>query len=261
MSFPYVGVTDVPRADFVLRILDLFKDDLLRIGRVFAPGVMMSRKTLHGLPTKWASVFLPNDRIASAFVPHPLAMNVLHYADYDPTDPEDVVRDLSQAVFWGGDHLRALQLDMVWPHPQSLKAFLGERLRPIEIILQVSPRALEKVPTPELLALRLAEYEGLVSYILIDPSMGRGVGMNPEESLRTARIVRSALPSVQIVFAGGLSADTVSLLQPFFAEFPSLSVDAQAGLRPTRNALDPLDWDMTARYIEAMIAVVARAGS
>ena len=73
--------------------------------------------------------------------------------------------------------------------------------------------------------------------------------MDATELLSFARIISATFPEIGIGVAGGLGPDTIQLVKPLAEEFWDLSIDAQGRLRPSGNALDPINWDMAARYI------------
>ncbi len=121
-----------------------------------------------------------------------------------------------------------------------------------EIIIQVSGRAIEEAGNdPDEVVSRLREYDELdvLDRVLLDKSMGRGLGMNAEALRPFAQAIKKAFPSVGLVVAGGLGPDTLHLMEPLLGEFPNISIDAQGKLRPSGNSLDPIDWDLAERYL------------
>jgi hypothetical protein len=64
-----------------------------------------------------------------------------------------------------------------------------------------------------------------------------------------ARAINEAFPNLGIAAAGGLGPKSVGLVEPLYQGFPDLSIDAQGKLRPSGDALDPIDWDMAAEYL------------
>src|SRR5258708_4176683 len=184
-------------------------------------GLMMSHKTLHGLPTKWSSVFPPKESIKDIFAwQNPLVMNTLHYADYEGVE---IASSLELATEFAGPHLDALQLDMIWPHPRLLaKQFLSMDDFP------GIPQAGEDVArscragvnnNPNLLASRLAAYGATIDYVLLDKSMGTGKGLDANFLQPFIAKIKNALPNLGIVIAGGLGPETMLLVQPLAAEF------------------------------------------
>ena len=252
---PYIGITD-----FMLRSeVEAMMKVMRSCGSPYplAVGVMMSRKTLLGLPTKWATAFPANDRIATIFVDDDDAMNVLHYADYDAASSDE---DLRRAALLGGPLLDAIQFDMIWPNETDLLS-LKWRNPHLGFVLQVGANAMAaEGDEPARVARRLERYreKGLVDYVLLDKSMGRGLGMDATVLLPFVRRIKDALPDVGIVVAGGLGPETTHLVEPILREFPDVSIDAQGQLRRSGDARDPIEWDRAAHYLLCANALYAR---
>ena len=249
MHNPYIGITDFMNSNQVHEMLKVFIENR-RTGseRKLHVGVMMSYKTLHGLPTKWQTAFPPKETVSSIFLGYEYAgiFNVLHYADYDGIDVSD---NLLLATGFGGQNLDALQLDMIWPLPEIVKNY-RQRYPNIQIILQGNTKALEAVGNdiPTFIK-RLAEYGDSIDFILLDKSMGRGLGMDAVGLIPIAQAINDSLPSLGLAAAGGLGPETLHLVEPMAKVFPNLSIDAQGKLRPSGNALDPIDWEMAKNYL------------
>lgn len=248
MKNPYIGITDfmsVTQVNEVLHFLNVGRRPTI-VTRSLGVGVMMSRKTLNGLPTKWSTAFPKNADVAKIFIDHPDVYNVLHYADFEPID---VFENLSKAVDLGGDNLQALQLDMCWPDPKDLQR-LKDNHPHLDLILQVGRKAFDMVEEdPKKLVAELAKYEVLDS-VLLDKSMGEGLEMNPNFFLPfVVEIFDRFREELHVALAGGLGPATIQLVEPIAKEFPLVSIDAQGRLRPSRSALDPIDWEMAYKYL------------
>jgi len=251
MLIPYIGITDFTSFQQVQAMLEAFKAHQRKHHkwpRELHVGVMMSYKTLHGIPTKWQHAFPPKESIRSIFSSDD-AYNCLHYADYSITDP-DLPRSLSLALECCGIGIRAIQLDMLWPDPGQVWDGVDRSRKRLEIILQVGRRALEEVRNdPQRLVEKLEDYRDVIHRVLLDKSGGEGRGMNADELLPFARAISEHFPRFGLVVAGGLGPETMHLVEPIVAEFPDVSIDAQGKLRPSGNALDPIDWHMAKAYL------------
>lgn len=247
MKKPYIGITDFMNPDQVRQMLEVFaKAGAEKLGRRLMVGVMMSYKTLNGLATKWTAAFPPKESIRDIFGIHPLAFNTLHYADYDTID---VAKSIEFATTFGGPNMHAIQLDMIWPDPTIVKNYRDNHPW-TQVIVQGNAKAMAAVDNnPDAFAARLKTYGDAVDYVLLDKSMGKGLGMDTAGLLPFARAIVERIPGMGLAAAGGLGPDTLHLLDPLIAEFPNLSIDAQGKLRPSGNALDPIDWDMASRYL------------
>jgi hypothetical protein len=105
---------------------------------------------------------------------------------------------------------------------------------------------------PEKMLTRIGEYESIDS-ILLDKSMGRGLGMDSNALRPFVEIITQKRPNLGIAVAGGLGPDTLHFVEPLIREFPDLSIDAQGKLRSSGNSLDPIDWSLAEKYIEKAV--------
>ncbi len=249
MIQPYIGITDFMKRQEAERMLAVFKKHApADTNRILHVGVMMSRKTLNGLPTSFAKAFPKNEDIASIFHSNEV-LNCLHYADYNGQDRE-LAKNLAKAISFGGERIHALQLDMVWPDPDSIAKAVKESGKLLKIILQVGKGSLEEVEDdPNLLVERLEEYSGIIDCVLLDKSMGHGLGLDAEELGPFAEAIRDAFPKMSLAAAGGLGPDTLHLVEPLLSDFPELSIDAEGRLRKSNNIMDPIDWNMAETYL------------
>lgn len=148
-------------------------------------GVLASWKTLQGSPNKYPQLFPEVKRISAIFLSHPNVLNLIHYS----TDELETLYDqLVRLKELGGLKLHGFQLNMAWPEVDQLTRF---RIRwPYgRIVLQIGSSAVALMDhRPMKVALKLREYEGLVTDILFDPSGGKGEPFNPtlaEEPIST----------------------------------------------------------------------------
>lgn len=245
MNKPYIGITDFTRYEETVAA----QEDFRRCGgpasgHLLHVGVMMSRKTLNNIPSKWSKIFPKNHDVANIFVKDKNTLNVLHYADYDGVN---VASNLDKATGWGGFEMDALQLDMIWPDSEVIKRY-RHRHPYIKIILQVNSKSLAIVDhNPDTLLERLNLYGQSVDYVLLDMSMGRGIGLNNDQLLP---YLKKLITGRDVAVAGGLCAETLSLIEPLVEQFPDLSIDAQSKLRPSGSATQPIDWDMARAYLQ-----------
>lgn len=253
MPVPYIGITDFTTFSEVERMLEVFNKNKGDRNRRLHVGVMMSRKTLLGLETKWTKAFPPKENIASIFASDQ-TMNCLHYADYDKLD---LVDNLIEAIGYGGKNITAMQLDMVWPDPDSLALTIGVAGKPLEVVLQVNGPAMSQCnDDPVEVVERLRDYGPEVKYILLDKSMGKGLGMDAESLLPFVDKISEELPHLSCAVAGGLGPNSMKLLDPIAQKYPHISIDAQGKLRPSGSALDPIDWDMAAEYLRKALNIL-----
>lgn len=246
---PYIGITDFTSFEQVTKMLEVFrKHKPAESQRVLHVGVMMSFKTLHGIDTKWSKAFPPKDTVADIFRSNDDDVYYcLHYADYDY---DTGFTDLARGLEYAGPFVHAVQLDMPWPDPGIIASGVHASRKQIEVILQVGKRSIEEANNdPAEVVRRLEDYEGIIHRVLLDKSMGRGLGMDAVSLIPFARAIRNRFPNLGLVAAGGLGPDSMNLVEPLVKEFPDLSIDAQGKLRPSGSALDPIDWNMAGSYL------------
>lgn len=245
---PYIGVTGFTDFLQVRKMQRLFESYLLQGSEwVLHVGVMMSYKTLRGIPSKWQHVYPKKETVSEIFASSGV-YNCLHYVDTErrPT----LSKDLFDAIAFGGEEIEAIQLDMVWPDPEGVARAVCESGRQIEVILQVGRGAFDEVGNdPRALVARLAQYEDAIHRVLLDKSMGRGVALDARTLLPYLRLIRDRFPDFGLGVAGGLGPRTMRLIEPIVREIPNISVDAESHLRQSGSSLDPIDWGTARSYI------------
>ncbi|MFA6042870.1 MAG: hypothetical protein WCV85_05905 [Patescibacteria group bacterium] len=252
---PYIGITDFTKFTQVEAMLEVFNTHL-RPGsqRKLHVGVMMSYKTLNGIPSKWSGIFPDKNQIRKIFSSLE-TYNCIHYADYDGY-PE-AWKSISQAISHGGIHIHALQLDMIWPEPGQIANAVHTSRKNVEVILQLGKYALDEAENdPQLVVRKLEDYEGVIHRVLLDKSMGQGKGMDAAGLLLFARAIKQAFPTLGIGAAGGLGPSTLHLVKPLAEEIPNLSIDAQGQLRSSGSAQDPIVWEMAGSYLQQALQLL-----
>lgn len=73
--------------------------------------------------------------------------------------------------------------------------------------------------------------------------------MDAEALIPFVRAIRQSFPCLGVTVAGGLGPDSMCLVEPLVRKFPGISIDARGKLRPSGNALDPIDWEMAEGYL------------
>jgi hypothetical protein len=251
--FSYIGICDFPSGEQSTKSVSLF-EKLTTSTRMsdwkLMVGVMMSFKTMTGVTSRWAPVWPKKQTVQSIFKDHPRAFNTLHYADYDGVT---VLDNLLEASNHGGCHLHAMQLDMIWPEPSLIEDFRAVRPN-IQVVLQLNKNALALMDDdPQRVVEKLGGYNESVDYALLDKSHGKGLGMDAGALLPFIRAIAEHLPHIGLAVAGGLGPNTMHLVEPVVDEFPDVSIDAQGKLRPSGNAMDPIDWTMADSYLAKTI--------
>ncbi len=251
----YIGVTGVTRRSETEALLKSAEKAFPSgFNRQIMIGVLASLKTLHGKSHGKPQHYPPLQNIKDIFVKHDLALNLIHYATKEPETLCDQLLKLSDAT---PGVLNGFQLNIAWPNREQIDKFLtvavlsGESWSPT-LVLQVGRRAMEMTEnSPEKVATKVSEYVGLVDYVLLDPSGGRGEFMNPQETETYLQAIQARNLEMGLVVAGGLSELSVkSLVGPLALKYPDLSTDAEERLR---DALDTLDVVASEFYLQKTV--------
>lgn len=251
----YIGLADFKNFNEVTRILKVFRANRPpSLNCQIHVGAMMSRKTLLGLPSKSAAVFPPKEEMADIFagddvVPDDV-MNCLHYADLSDRANDDLHALLYHAINYCGLGITAIQLDMTWPEAAEIGNAVHASRKQLEVILQIGDKAFEIAHNDPLeMVRRLEDYQGVIQRVLLDRSMGRGIGLKAEKMFPFLTAIQRHLPDLKLGVAGGLGPDTMHLVEPLLEVFPDLSIDAQAQLHPDGDPMKPIDWDRAEAYV------------
>lgn len=238
---PYIGITGFMKRNEVKAVLDLMP---LESKRLLMVGVLANWRTYKGIQTKQSSRHPKIEDIKRIFLPHPLALNLIHY---HTNNMEALHEELIELSILGGYNLHGFQLNNTWPPIEELQRYRAVYPNYV-IVLAVTKKAFEETNnSSEQLVSRLKEYDGLVNYVLLDASGGLGVPMNTERILEYLRAIRSSNLGAGLVVAGGLGPNTMHLVQPVVKEFPELSIDAEGKLRDQK---DNLDLALTGDYLK-----------
>lgn len=253
-NVPYIGVTDFASHEQVLQAVACIPE---HVNRRLHVGVMMSYKTLNGIPTQtgWEKIWPDEKGLHNIFQPHPKVFNVLHYADYAEPD-WTTVEHLSQAVRKCGPHVQGLQLDMVWPVSSLVHEFKS-RFPHIEVVLQIGKQALGKMEVlSRSLDDRMEAYLGCVDYFLIDWGMGTGQPMRVSSVLDYVYVARRVVPYNMIAVAGGIGPSTLSSLEKVFAHSKDISTDMQGQMRSSGKATDPIEMERVCESIQGICSLL-----
>ncbi len=257
MHKQYIGITGFAAQREVLGLLPLIaRADVAR--RSVMIGALASLKTLTGERTRHGDLYPPIERIGYVFADHPNAFNLIHYSTDDQPGLSVQLTRLAQL---GGPYLHGVQLNIAWPDREHLALF-RQRHPDLKIVLQIGSRAFDIVErSPEKLAAKVAEYDGLVDHALLDGSGGRGV---PLDAITLLPHLEALAPLAErglgLGVAGGLAPDNVrTVMEPLVREFPALSFDAENRLR--LPAAKRLHDGYVRRYLREAIVACGRGVS
>ncbi len=250
----YIGITGFMSRSELTAVLDALPDNFGMIDgeqiRRLMVGMLVSGKTIQGIPNKWPNRYPAPEALSSIFVRDPRVLNLVHYNTKAET-PGIIIDELSRIKDACGKYFQGFQLNMVWPKASLIHDWLFNHSSHSNavIVLQCGSRAMANLKhSPEELAEKLKEYEGVIDYVLLDPSGGIGIPFDAAFALRCLEAIDQAnITGINIGVAGGLSPETIpDLLPPILQQFPTVSIDAEGRLR---TAEDHLNVEVASEYI------------
>lgn len=254
MHKPYVGITGFTEKSQILALIGQL--DVLNwpsTHQVMA-GILVSDKSLKGQPLKplWQNKYPAPETVESLLVPDNRLLYLVHFNSHRPDFADELWEVLELAPSTAG-----FQLNLCWPDPREIERY---RLRPHTtedvVVLQVGSRALQAVDSrPDKLLSRLRDYQGLVEYLLLDPSGGLGRELDSAMATNMVKELAEAGLNIGLGVAGGLEAGTVERLRPMLASYPWLSWDSEGRLRTG----DRLDLAKCYDYLSASLQLITQA--
>ncbi len=229
---PYVGITGPVTKEEVSLILNAFSDAGYTMHSPHIPmiGYLVSQKTMLGQD---GNRRYPKFEYLKSLLDHAhnRALTMIHYNTQDRITLVSQVEELFGGLYEGG-LCRALQLNIVWPAQEHVKE-IKDLFPEMEIVFQASAKSMKGLSQKEFVD-AVRGYEDSISYVLIDPSGGRGQEFDMGNSLALYQEIATRLPYLTVGFAGGLNwnntSDKVrSLIEKIGTE--DFCIDAEGGLR------------------------------
>lgn len=155
---------------------------------------------------------------------------------------------------------RAIQLNLVWPDLSQV-AKIKEQHPKMQIVFQASHTAMDG-KTPTQIATGIKTYGNLISYVLIDPSGGRGIPFDLESSVAIYSELREQCPDLTIGFAGGFTGENVApRLKDLIQQIGEINfcIDAEGGLRDKITSAygdDLLNLKKVREYLQSAASVL-----
>lgn len=236
----YIGVTGITSKDQAECIIPSKHSAAIMIG------VLVSSKTLRGETNKYPNRYPKPQELGKIFGYWQNTLNLIHF---NTKEPEKLLDDMCLAQDLAGPNCHGFQLNIVWPD----RRVLGQYKRHAQfehkiVVLQCGTEAMREFGNDAAnIAKQVMKYEGLIDYVLIDPSGGVGKEFDVEFASECFTYLRD-ISSIGFGIAGGLEANNLDRLRPLLRKFPNFSIDAEGRLR---NAEDHLDIRKTQDYVTA----------
>ena len=220
---PYIGITGfMSRGEVELALTALPHDSDLLV----MVGVLASSKTLRGIPNKWPRRYPGMGEIGGIF---PGGRNTLNLIHFNTKDRDSLFTDMYNVQDRAGPYCHGLQLNVPWPEVDILARYRDHAaLSRNTIVLQCGEKALDEVDrSPAKLVERVQKYEGLIDYVLIDPSGGLGKDFDEMFAHNCLlALSRDGPDSIGMGIAGGLHAGNIVRLHGLLEAF-EFSIDAE----------------------------------
>jgi hypothetical protein len=233
---PYIGITGFMTTGEINEVLDVLPRGTNRQVMV---GVLVSSKTLRGIPNKWPQRYPKPDELSQIFTERREALNLLHF---NTKEPEHLLEDMLLAQSMAGPNCHGFQLNIAWPDKEVLKQYRNRKPEHASqrgvVVLQVGGKALDECGRDAAkIAARVHEYEYLADYVLIDPSGGIGQEFDVDFARQCFIELESQTTYMGYGIAGGLHVGNLDRLTSLLGDF-SFSIDAEGKLRNTEDNLD-----------------------
>lgn len=257
----YVGITGPINIQETREICREFSEAGYTMNTPHTPmlGFLVSYKTLNGQPTK-------NRRYPPVKgLPELLqatdgrVLTMVHYNSKEMDTLSNQIAQIFDGVYEDG-LCRAIQLNIVWPNINQV-AKIKEQFPDMRIVFQASHKAMDG-RTPSQIAEGVRAYRDSLSYVLIDPSGGRGVPFDLESSVAIYSELREQCPDLTIGFAGGFTGENVALrLREIIQQIgeKDFCIDAEGGLRDKVTAAygdDLLNIEKVRGYLQSASSIL-----
>lgn len=141
---------------------------------------------------------------------------------------------------------------------EMLATETNPKTRKQQIVLQANADSMDAL-TPAKFAKEIKRYEPTIAGVLLDPSGGKGTPLNATKLRRYIDKIYDM--DVAVGIAGGLNAETVEpLAGKLLYQYPSLSVDAESGLRSgyfsDRPSKSTFSFDKALSFVKAVNQLV-----
>ncbi|MEK6950347.1 MAG: hypothetical protein AABX13_01335 [Nanoarchaeota archaeon] len=222
-------------------------------------GFLVSYKTLNGQTTQNRRYPPANSLPDLLRATGGQVLTMVHYNSREIDTLSQQVAQIFDDVY-DKSWCRALQLNIVWPDLGQV-ARIREQYPEMQIVFQASLKAMEG-KTPNQIAQKIKEYQDLISYVLIDPSGGRGRPFDLESSVAIYSELKEQCLDLTIGFAGGFTGENLAprlreILQQIKAN--DFCIDAEGGLRDKITSAygdDLLNIEKVRGYLQSASAVL-----
>jgi len=229
----YVGITGPVNVQETRDICRKFSEAGYSMESPHIPmlGFLVSYKTLNEQATKNRRYPPANTLSDLLKATNGQVLTMIHYNSKEINTLSNQVSQIFNGAYEDG-LCKAIQLNIVWPNIGQVSR-IKEQYPDMQIVFQASHKAMDR-KTPNQIAQGIKEYRDSISYVLIDPSGGRGMPFDLESSVAIYSELKNKCPNLTIGFAGGFTEENVaSRLREILrkVEADNFCIDAEGGLR------------------------------
>jgi phosphoribosylanthranilate isomerase len=230
---PYVGITGPVNVQETKDICREFSEEGYSMESPHIPmlGFLVSYKTLNGQATQNRRYPPANSLPELLRATNGQVLTMVHYNSKETDTLSNQVAEIFDGVYENA-LCQAIQLNIVWPNIGQV-ARIKEQHPEMKVVFQASHKAMDG-KTPNQIAKGVQNYGDSISYVLIDPSGGRGMPFDLESSVAIYSELREQCPDLTVGFAGGFTGENVAqrlreILRKIKAN--DFCIDAEGGLR------------------------------
>jgi hypothetical protein len=230
---PYVGITGPVSVEETKSVCEEFLKANYSMAGEHIPmlGFLVSYKTLNNQPIqnrRYPSIHSLPDLLKET---NGQVLTMIHYNSKEISTLSEQVEKIFKGVYDEG-LCSSIQLNIPWPDVHQV-AKIKEKHPGMQLVFQASNKVLVG-KSPNQIAKGIKNYGDLLSYVLIDPSGGRGVPFDLDASISIYSEIRERSPYLTVGFAGGFQGDNVKVrLNELINRIneTEFCIDAEGGLR------------------------------
>lgn len=245
---PYIGITGFKTQPEVAEAAQLFGEHLQYTEYIAMFGFIASNKRLANWDVGGTNSPAAKELTTLTALVSNEYLPMIHY--YTP-NRDTLAQEIKTLFTETGLYTscQAVQLNVHWPDQNQLE-LIKKDFPDMHIVLQLKKQALEE-PLNELIK-KTKAYDGLVEYVLVDPSGGTGEDFDLSNCTIIMKSVQYVLPRTCIGIAGGLSGENVYERMKSVATIvkQDFCVDAQGKLRIELFGESLLSLEKVKKYIE-----------
>jgi phosphoribosylanthranilate isomerase len=244
----YIGITGFTSRPEIKEVLGSQK-----FNRPIMIGVLATEKTLNGIEKKNNHNRYPKIGLVKDIFPKK-SLGVINLVHYSTESKDGLLKQLIELTKLCGNNLDGFQLNTPWPPISSIKEYKSQ-YHEKTIVLQMGTTAfnLLRCDTGKIFQ-KLKDYEDYIDYIIFDFSGGKGKQLDIGITNKCLSLAKKFNISTSIIIAGGLNDSNIKMVKPIIEKFPEVGIDAESGLR---NSKDFLDINKAQRYLKECFVMVS----